>query len=260
MKNPALWRPTKFEFHRGRFRASRNRAEVGVGSRLMTDLVAEQYHSNLGLHARGRLLDLGCGKVPLYGAYAPLVSEITCVDWIAGDHVDLTCDLSQPLPFAEARFDTIVLSDVLEHVPDPDLLWREMTRVLSPGGKVIMNVPFYYSIHAHPHDYYRYTNFALERFVASNRLDLVHLHAFGGIVEIMCDLQAKALSKLRVVGPPLAMVMQWAAGRFAHTGIGLRVASASSRHFPLGYFMIARKPGSLASERTVSYSEDVSGS
>ena len=243
MKNAALWRPTKFEFHRGRFRASRNAREVGVGSRLMTDLVATQYHRHLGPHVGGRLLDLGCGKVPLYEVYAPLVSEIICVDWTPGDHVDLCCDLSQPLPLADAQFDTIILSDVLEHVPDPELLWREMTRLLSPGGKVIMNVPFYYSIHAHPHDYYRYTNFALERFVANNGLELVQLHAFGGIVEILCDLQAKALSKLRVVGPPLAMLMQWAVGRFVRTGLGARMASASSRHFPLGYFMIAKRPG-----------------
>lgn len=257
MKNAALWRPTKFEFHRGRFRASRNAGEVGVGSRLMTDLVAAQYHRHLGLHAEGRLLDLGCGKAPLYEVYAPLVSEITCVDWMPGDHVDLSCDLSEPLPFADAQFDTIILSDVLEHIPDPELLWREMARVLSPGGKVIMNVPFYYSIHAHPHDYYRYTNFALERFVANNGLELVQLHAFGGIVEILCDLQAKAFSKLRVVGPPLAMLLQWAAGWFAHTRLGARVTSASSRHFPLGYFMIAKRPGQSALHPTTPAQADV---
>jgi len=249
MKNAALWRPTKFEFHRGRFRASRNPREVGVGSRLMSDLVAAQYHRQLGHHAGGRLLDLGCGKAPLYGIYAPLVREITCVDWAPGEHVDLSCDLSQPLPFADAQFDTIILSDVLEHVPDPELLWREMTRVLSPGGKVIMNVPFYYSIHAHPHDYYRFTNFALERFVVINGLELVQLYAFGGIVEILCDLQAKALSKVRVAGPPLAMLMQWTANWFVQTALGSQVASASSRHFPLGYFMIAKKPDQFASER-----------
>jgi len=249
MKNAALWRPTKFEFHRGRFRASRDPREVGIGSRLMSDLVATQYHRQLALHAGGRLLDLGCGKAPLYEVYAPLVSEITCVDWMPGDHVDLPCDLSQPLPFADSEFDTIILSDVLEHVPDPELVWREMTRVLAPGGKVIMNVPFYYSIHAHPHDYYRYTNFALERFVAINGLDLVHLYAFGGLVEILCDLHAKALSKVRLAGPPLAMLIQWIAGWFVQTALGRRVASASSRHFPLGYFMIAQKSSQSASGR-----------
>jgi len=242
MKNRAQWRPTKFELHRGRLRGSRDPRELGIGSRLISDLVAAHYQSQLPAHARGALLDLGCGKVPLYAAYAPHVDEITCVDWAPGEYIDQSCDLSQPLPFEADRFDTIILSDVLEHMPEPELLWREMTRVLAPGGKIIMNVPFYYSVHAHPHDYYRYTNFALERFVKINGLVMVCLLPVGGIVEIMADLFAKALSKLPLLGPPLAMVTQFVVGAFGRTRLGARVAQVSSRHFPFGYFMIAQRP------------------
>jgi SAM-dependent methyltransferase len=242
MKNRAQWRPTKFELHRGRLRGSRDPRELGIGSRLISDLVAAHYQAQLPAHARGALLDLGCGKVPLYAAYAPHVVEITCVDWAPGEYIDQSCDLSQPLPFEPDRFDTIILSDVLEHMPEPELLWREMTRVLAPGGKIIMNVPFYYSVHAHPHDYYRYTNFALERFVKLNALELVCLEPVGGIVEIIADLFAKALSKLPLLGPPLAMVTQFAVGAFGRTRLGTRVAQVSSRHFPFGYFMIAQRP------------------
>jgi len=242
MKNRAQWRPTKFELHRGRLRGSRDTRELGIGSRLISDLVAAHYQAQLPAHARGALLDLGCGKVPLYAAYAPHVDEITCVDWAPGEYIDQSCDLSQPLPFEAGRFDTIILSDVLEHMPEPELLWREMTRVLAPGGKVIMNVPFYYSVHAHPHDYYRYTNFALERFVKLNGLALVCLLPVGGIVEIIADLFAKALSKLPLLGPPLAMATQFVVGVFGRTRLGARVAQVSSRHFPFGYFMIAQRP------------------
>lgn len=209
----------------------------------MTDRVAAQYDAHLAAHACGRLLDLGCGKAPLYGAYAPFVAEVTCVDWAPGDYIDQTCDLTQPLPFADARFDTIILSDVLEHIAEPAALWLEMTRVLAPGGKVIMNVPFYYSVHAHPHDYYRYTNFALERFVVLNGLQLVRIEALGGLLEILGDLFAKAWSKLPLIGPPLAMVTQAVIGAFGRTTFGARVARVSSRHFPLGYFMVAQRPG-----------------
>jgi SAM-dependent methyltransferase len=241
MRNRAQWQPTKFELHRGRLRGSRDPRELGIGSRLISDLVAAHYQAQLPAHARGALLDLGCGKVPLYAAYAPHVGEITCVDWAPGDYIDQSCDLSQPLPFEAGRFDTIILSDVLEHMPEPELLWREMTRVLAPGGKIIMNVPFYYSVHAHPHDYYRYTNFALERFVKLNGLVVVCLLPVGGIVEIIADLFAKALSKLPLIGPPLAMVTQFVVGAFGRTRLGARVAQVSSRHFPFGYFMIAQR-------------------
>jgi uncharacterized membrane protein len=97
-------------------------------------------------------------------------------------------------------------------------------------------------VHAHPHDYYRYTNFALERFVKINGLDLIGLLPVGGLVEIMADLFAKAFSKLPVVGPPLAMATQAIVGAFGRTRLGARVAQVSSRHFPFGYFMIAQRP------------------
>jgi SAM-dependent methyltransferase len=243
MKNQDRWVPTKYESHRGHLRGSRGPNELGVGSRLICDLVAAQYDRHLSQHATGRLLDLGCGKAPLFGAYQPFVTEVTCVDWAAGDYIDVECDLSQPLPFEDGRFDTIILSDVLEHIAAPDLLWREMTRVLAPGGKVIMNVPFYYSIHAHPHDYYRYTNFALERFVRINALKLHNLVPVGGIVEIFGDLTAKVLSKGGPVGKPLAAFVQTVVLRFGRTGLGARVLRVSSRHFPLGYFMVVQRPG-----------------
>jgi SAM-dependent methyltransferase len=107
------------------------------------------------------LLDLGCGKVPFYARYREYVSETVCVDWSnslhGNGHVDAECDLTQELPFADASFDTILLSDVLEHIPAPERLWREMARLLKPGGELLSSVPFFYWLHEEPYDYYRYT-------------------------------------------------------------------------------------------------------
>lgn len=242
MKNAAGWRPTKFVERGGLWRTSRDGREVGAGSRLITDAVARVYGRELPQHARGRLLDLGCGQVPLYGAYRTLVDEVTCVDWAAGEHIDVECDLAEALPFESARFDTIILSDVLEHVPEPALLWREMARVLAPGGRIVMNVPFLYWLHAHPHDYYRYTRFALERFVRLNQLTLVTLQPLGGVFDVLADTAAKVLDKLPLVGRPAALVLQALVGAFGRTGLGARAAEVSARHFPLGYFVVAERP------------------
>jgi SAM-dependent methyltransferase len=243
MRNAARWAPTKFEVSGGRLRGSRDSRELGVGSRLVTDLVAAHYDRHLRANATGRLLDLGCGKAPLYAAYAPYVSDVVCVDWAPGDHVDVQADLTEPLPFGDGQFDTIILSDVLEHIPQPEELWREMTRVLAPRGTILMNVPFYYAVHAHPHDYYRYTTFALQRFVQLNGLELSHVTAIGGLVDIIADITGKSLSGLGPLGRSLAALSQSLAFRFGRTRLGQRVRRASSRDFPLGYFMIARRPG-----------------
>lgn len=246
MQNAEKWRPTKFVLRNGRLRASRDSKQVGVGSRLAADLTAAFYDTNLPLHCRRRLIDLGCGDVPLYEAYRDLATEIVCVDWEhtqhAGAFVDRRCDLSQPLPFTNAAFDTIILSDVLEHVPEPAVLWREMSRILAPRGKLIMNVPFYYCVHEAPHDYYRFTEFALRRAAELAGLEVVLLEAAGGSPEILADITAKHLQFIPGIGKPLAAVVQGVAHAFVRTAPGRKLSQRTAQAFPFGYFMIVQKP------------------
>jgi len=245
MRNRDRWQPSKFIYRKGKLIASRDQKEVGVGSRLSVDLVAEFYNNNLQQHAKGALLDLGCGKAPLFIAYKDYVSNIICVDWEntlhKNEYLDFECDLTKVLPFSDGEFDTIILSDVLEHIPQPEHLWKEMSRILSRNGKIIMNVPFYYWLHEQPHDYYRYTEFALRRFVESSGLRLIQLNTIGGAPEIMADIFSKNILHLRGIGHFLAMFAQWVTSCFIKTKIGKKVSKATSNSFPLGYFLIAEK-------------------
>jgi SAM-dependent methyltransferase len=246
MKERESWKPSKFVYRRGKLIASRDTAEVDVASRLMVDRVAAFYDANLRRHARGRLADLGCGKAPLYAAYADYASEITCVDWGNTSHenayLDFECDLNEALPFADGAIDTVILSDVLEHIAQPDSLWAEMSRILAPGGKVILNVPFYYSIHAGPYDYYRYTEFALRRFVENSGLRLIELESIGGAPEVLADVFAKNVKRLPLLGRPAAVFAQWLTARLTKTRIGRKVSRGTGHGFPFAYFLIAEKP------------------
>ena len=115
-----------------------------VGSRLNGDWLAAAYDKQIPLYVRGRLVDLGCGEVPLFETYRPYISDNTCVDWPSTQHsseyLDCACDLTAPLPFADHAFDTVIISNVLEHLPQPDAAWPEISRVLVPGGKVLLTV------------------------------------------------------------------------------------------------------------------------
>lgn len=243
MRNQASWLPTKYVSRGGRLRATNDKTELGLASRLIADRVAQAYDQALKVHARGRLLDMGCGKAPLFGAYAPYVSEVQCIDWEnsfhGSDYLDRTCDLTTRIPYPDAGFDTIILSDVLEHLPEPMNCWREMNRLLAPSGKVILNVPFYYPIHEAPFDFYRYTEFALRRFAESTGFEVEELAPIGGPIEILADVTAKLLLTARLRAP--AIVIQSVAARFANTSLGSRVSKRAGRHFPLGYFMVAVK-------------------
>ena len=246
MQNQEKWKPSKFIYNNGKLIASKDAKEVNIGSRLNVELIADFYQSNLRLHAKGKLLDLGCGKVPLYAAYKEFITDNICVDWSntfhKNEYLDYELDLTKKLPFNDNEFDTIILSDVLEHIPVPELLWVEMTRILTMNGKIIMNVPFYYWLHEQPHDYYRYTEFALRRFAENSGLKLIQLDPIGGAPEIMTDIFAKNILRLPKLGRSLALIAQWVTLRFIRTKLGKRISVATSSNFPLGYFLVAEKP------------------
>lgn len=245
MKNRDRWKPSKYITTEGRLIASRDSNEVNVGSRLMADTIARFYGKNLRDHAKGKLLDLGCGKVPLFEAYKEFIDENICVDWEKTQHkneyLDRECDLNAPLPFADGEFDTIILSDVLEHIAEPDRLWKEMARILSPGGKVIVSVPFYYWLHEQPHDYYRYTEYALRRFAERSGLRVIRLESMGGSPEVMADIFSKNILHLPFIGPSLAALTQWFTAGFIRTSPGKKLSDATRTIFPFGYFLVAEK-------------------
>ena len=243
MQSPEQWRASKFEACPGGWRATRNRALVGANSRLYVELLAPALLGAITRHARGRLADLGCGDVPAYGMYKDRVSEVVCIDWgqsrHAINHIDFECDLNQALPFEAASFDTLLLSDVLEHLCEPDALWQEMRRVLRPQGRVLCSVPFFYWLHEFPHDYYRYTEFALRRFAKNASLQVLELQAIGGSVEVITDLLAKHMVLLPGLGEPLALALQALVLRWSRSGPGRRAIVKTARYIPLGYVMVA---------------------
>jgi SAM-dependent methyltransferase len=71
--------------------------------------------------------------------------------------VSVRADFAMDLPFRDRAFDAAICSEVLEHVPDDRRVIREMARVLKPGGRAIVTVPFAFRYHPDPADFRRYT-------------------------------------------------------------------------------------------------------
>lgn len=245
MRNEQTWKPTKYRLVRGVLRASTNTSNLKVGSRLVVECIAKFYDAAIPEYASGRLIDLGCGKAPLFFKYKQHVASVTCVDWgntvHKNDHLDMECDLTQRLPFDDATFETIILSDVLEHIPEPALLWEEMSRILSPGGRILMNVPYFYPLHEIPYDYYRYSCYALRRFAENHGFEVLQLQATGGSPEILADIVAKHLQFMPLVGGFAARLIQTVTLLFIRTRVGQKLSSLTSERFPLGYSMVAQK-------------------
>jgi SAM-dependent methyltransferase len=246
VKNRDHWKPSKYRFRKDRLRASRDPSQVAIGSWLITDAIAESYGVSIPRYVVGKLIDLGCGNAPLFEAYRRYATDIVWVDWADSLHrnhdLDVEVDLNGPLPFATGEFDTIILSDVLEHIGSPEHLFVEMARILAPRGRILMNVPFLYWIHESPNDYYRFTEFALRRLAEVSGLEVIELRPLGGSPEVVADMLAKQLQAIPAAGEFLAWSAQAAAKAFRATGIGGRVSERSGQAFPLGYFMVAERP------------------
>jgi 2-polyprenyl-3-methyl-5-hydroxy-6-metoxy-1,4-benzoquinol methylase len=198
MKNAHAWKPTKFTKFNGEWRSS---SSVSSAGKLITNLAGRAYDEALTRFARGRLIDLGCGAVPLYGVYRELVSDVVCVDWPGSAHdvsyADQFVDLNSATPYENEAFDTILSTDVLEHIWNHATFWAEIARILRPGGTLILGTPFFYWLHEEPHDYFRWTAFALKRACAEVGLTVIKLVPYGGALDILADVMLKT-SALRM--------------------------------------------------------------
>lgn len=245
MRNVEQWVPGKFVMHKGRLRGSRDPKALSIASRVIADATARFYADALPRYARGALLDLGCGRVPLYAAYKDRVESITCVDWAntlhPNPHVDLEQDLNGPIELPDASCDTIILSDVLEHIRHPEQMVQEMFRLLRPGGHVLLNVPFYHGLHERPHDYFRYTEYALRSMAEDAGFEVLQLEATGGAPEILADVLSKTMLSVPLIGRFKARSIQAFTGWFVRSGWGRKVSVRSARDFPLGYSVVLRK-------------------
>ena len=127
-------------------------------------------------HLTGRLLDVGCGSKP----YRSLFTKCTSYEGL---------DIDQPrnrerniadhfydgknFPFPSAVFDSVLCSQVLEHVYEPEPFCQELARVLRPNGYLLLTVPFVWDEHEQPWDCRRYTSYGLRELMLRSGFEIV---------------------------------------------------------------------------------------
>ena len=102
----------------------------------------------LSAQAGGRLLEIGCGSGAMLRRMEQRGWQVQGVDFdpmavgkARSLGLQVHCgDVSQ-LSLSTEEFDAVVMSHVIEHVPDPRLLLSECARLLRPGGRAVMVTP-----------------------------------------------------------------------------------------------------------------------
>lgn len=123
----------------------------------------------------GKTLDVGCGQKPykeFCNSSEYIGLEIDSPENRAAKKGDYFYD-GKIFPFQNSEFDSIITSEVFEHVFNPDDFLSEVNRVLKDEGILLMSVPFVWDEHEQPFDYARYSSFGLKYMLETHGFEVI---------------------------------------------------------------------------------------
>lgn len=152
-------------------------------------------------YAKGKLVDIGCGRMPYRKEIEPLVDKYVGVDhpnvsklYNSKIQPDVLAD-AKKLPFSANTFDIALLFQVLEHVESPEAVLKEAARVLKPNGVLVITIPFLCPLHDMPHDWARYTSTALKDFLTKAGIQIIKIEVKGTFFQFWFQMLNTFISK-----------------------------------------------------------------
>lgn len=175
--------------------------------------VKEQWIADKLGSLQGTLLDAGAGERPYmkycghlhyisqdFGKYDE-VSE-TGAHWgptqYKSSQSELVCDITD-IPLPDNSLDGILCSEVFEHLPDPMPAVYEFRRLLKPGGRLFLTVPFFQPTHFAP--YYFYAGFGEAWFEANlgkGGFAVEEILSLGNYYDVQCTELLRTLPSIRL--------------------------------------------------------------
>jgi SAM-dependent methyltransferase len=159
----------------------------------------------MALPAGSLILDVGAGSCPYRRLFshceyrAQDFSELQPSQLRHGGYgsIDYVCDAAA-IPVEDRTFDAILCTEMLEHVPDPLAVVRELSRILKPGGRLLLTAPLGSGIHQEPHHYYGgYTPYWYYHFLSKLDFERIDVRANGGSLKFFSQESLRFLSLSR---------------------------------------------------------------
>ena len=136
-----------------------------------------------------RVLDVGAGSAPYRADFAHCQYRTQDFAQLQTDQLrdkqgysrlDFECDIAH-IPVDDNSFDVVLCTEVLEHVPEPIEAIGEISRVLRPGGSLILSAPLGSGLHQSPYHFYGgYTPYWYRHFLAENGFEQIAIERNGG--------------------------------------------------------------------------------
>lgn len=145
--------------------------------RKILDKLIAQHQKKLN----GKTLNVGGGT----HTYREFADEMVTMDYFGENpsgqeiNADVIADATKTFPFSDKEFDSVICTQLLEHIADPFFTISEIARVLKPGGNLILSTPFLERYHPDPNDYWRFTRQGLEHLL-KQKFDFIEIQPVGG--------------------------------------------------------------------------------
>ncbi len=159
----------------------------------------------LASEVKGRLLDVGCGDQPYRKFFEDSCKSILACDYEASKPgIDFACP-AHAIPQEDQSFDSILCTEVLEHVPDPAAALKEFCRLLAPRGKLLLTAPCYWPPHELPYDFFRYPSHGLIELMEANGFRIDRFLPRGGQWAFLGQVGSHVLNR-HLARPPLQSI------------------------------------------------------
>ncbi|MDB5273279.1 MAG: coq3 4 [Chitinophagaceae bacterium] len=185
---------------------------VGSSNENNRDVWVKKQLTNLP--ADSSLLDAGAGEQPYkkycshlhyvsqdFAQYNPqeLKQGLQMKEWDYGT-LDIVSDVAA-IPRPDASFDVVLCTEVIEHIVNPIDAIKEFSRLLKPGGQLILTAPFCSMTHFAPYHFYSgYNRFFYETVLNREGFDIVEMSENGNYFEYV----AQELKRVNAIGTKYA--------------------------------------------------------
>ncbi len=202
---------------------------------------------------KGEVFDYGCGCAPYRQLFSHSKSY-TGADIAAGQAVDRILRDDGMTHEPNESYDTVLSTQVLEHIKEPDLYLRECHRLLRPRGELILTTHGQFEEHGCPYDFQRWTCRGLEVLVEQSGFEVIESGKLTTEMRAFVQLLNQMMLHLRCsnqpfVHIPLAVLrkiygwlfmpaLNWLADRFRHQA---RAECSSRSSLYVCVFVRARK-------------------
>jgi SAM-dependent methyltransferase len=205
-----------------------------------------------------KILDLGAGRCPYkplfahcdyktqdFTAYKGTADGLLKDSWEYGT-IDYVCDATA-IPVADGTFDVILCTEVLEHVPEPILVLKEISRLLKPGGYAFITAPLGSGLHQQPYHFYGgYTPHFYQKFLTDFGCEVKSIEPNGRFFALLSQEIRRGVGLIRGAGlyspmNPVYWLLKLLKGQLVKNWLLYLDQKILVDEFTVGYHVTAQK-------------------